>query len=42
MLHFIAPIKVKPKELEMQALDSGAIRLWNQEEHAKEYSGIPV
>ena len=42
MLRFIAPVTVMAGEFEMEALASGALRVLNREETAKEYTGIPV
>jgi butyrate kinase len=41
-VRFIAPVKVYPGELEMEALAAGAIRVLSGQEEAKNYTGVPV
>jgi butyrate kinase len=42
MVGFIAPVKVFPGELEMDAMACGALRVLRGEEEAKVYNGVPV
>jgi butyrate kinase len=42
MVGYIAPVKVYPGELEMDAMACGALRVLTGEEKAKIYSGVPV
>ena len=42
MVKYIAPVKVYPGELEMEAMACGALRVLTGQEEAKVYSGIPV
>ena len=42
MIGFIAPVKVYPGELEMEAMACGALRVLTGEEKPKIYTGIPV
>ncbi|MDF1552271.1 MAG: butyrate kinase [Deferrisomatales bacterium] len=41
-VRFIAPVRVYPGELEMEALAAGAIRVLSGREEAKTYTGVPV
>jgi butyrate kinase len=42
MVKYIAPVKVYPGELELEAMACGALRILTGQEEAKVYSGIPV
>ena len=42
MVGSIAPVKVYPGELELEAMACGALRVLTGQEEAKVYSGIPV
>ena len=42
MVKYIAPVKVYPGELEMEAMACGALRVLTGQEEAKVYSGVPV
>jgi len=42
MVKYIAPVKVYPGELELEAMACGALRVLTGQEEAKVYSGIPV
>jgi butyrate kinase len=42
MVKYIAPVKVYPGELEMEAMACGALRVLIGKEEAKVYSGVPV
>jgi butyrate kinase len=42
MVKYIAPVKVYPGELEMDAMACGALRVLTGQEEAKIYSGVPV
>jgi len=42
MVKFIAPVKVYPGELEMEAMACGALRVLTGQEEPKVYTGVPV
>ncbi len=42
MVSYIAPVKVYPGELEMEAMAAGALRVLTGQEMPKEYNGVPV
>jgi butyrate kinase len=42
MVGYIAPVKVYPGELEMDAMACGALRVLTGQEEAKIYTGVPV
>jgi butyrate kinase len=42
MVKYIAPVRVYPGELEMEAMANGALRVLTGQEQAKVYTGIPV
>ena len=42
MVRFIAPVRVYPGELEMEAMAAGALRVLLHEEELKTYTGVPV
>lgn len=42
MVKYIAPVRVYPGELEMEAMANGALRVLTGQEEAKVYTGVPV